>query len=265
MLVDSHAHVMPDRLAAAVRRFFEDHMGWGPLAYDGCALADVVRAEREAGVERFWALPYAHKGGIAAGVNEWMAVNVAPVPGAVAAATFHPDDDDLAALARRAFDDLGLRAAKLHCAVGRFAADDPRLEPVWEAAEARGLPVVVHAGHDTSGRTHARELGPIARVAAAHPRLVLVVAHCGLPDAGATLDLLERHPALHADLTSAAEWEAALPLARIEALHERLLFGSDCPNTTRPIGASIAWLRARGLGAPALDAILGGNAMRLVP
>jgi predicted TIM-barrel fold metal-dependent hydrolase len=265
VLVDTHCHNMPDRLALAIRRFFDDHKGWGALAYPSVLKDDIVRAEREAGVDRFWALPYAHKAGVAESLNEWMATEVAPIPGAVAAATFHPDDVELPRLVARAFDELGLRLAKLHCSVGAFEADDPRLEPLWNAAEARAIPIVVHAGHHVNGRTAAPELAPIDRVATAHPRLRLVIAHAGLPAVDEALDLLERHPALLADLTSAHEWEYPMPVARIEALHERLLFGSDCPNTTRTIAASADGVRRLGLGARALRAILGDNALRLVP
>ncbi len=265
VLIDSHCHVMPDRLALAIRRFFDDHMGWGKLAYDGARLADVVLAQREARTDRFWALPYAHKAGVAGSLNEWMASDVVPIRDAVAAATFHPDDADLRALVARALDELGLRIVKLHCSVGDFAADDVRLAPLWERAEARAVPVVVHAGHDVSGRTHAHELLPVERIATAYPRLPLVIAHAGLPDIGAALDLLERHPAVYADLTSAAEWQSVVPIARVEALHQRLLFGSDCPNTAFTIADSAAWWRRQGLSEPALRAILGENAARLVP
>jgi len=265
VLVDTHCHIMPDRLATAIRKFFDDRMGWGRLAYAGVTKDDVVCAEREAGIDRFWALPYAHKAGVAGALNEWMAAEVAPIADAVAAATFHPDDTDLGRLVARAFDEFGLRVAKLHCSVGGFEADDPRLEPLWVAAEARGIPIVVHAGRHVNGRTYAHELPPIDRVATAHPRLRLVIAHAGLPDVGATFDLLERHPALHADLTSAREWDYPVPIDRIEALHDRLLFGSDCPNTTMPIVAGIERVRSYGLSAGAERAILGENAMRLVP
>lgn len=263
--MDAHCHVMPDRLALAIRRYFDRHIAFVPLAYPGCLRDDVVRAEREAGVTRFWALPYAHKAGVAAALNEWMAAEVAPLAGAIAGATFHPDDPDLAALVHRAFDELGLRLAKLHCSVGRFDADDPRLAPLWEAAQSRGLPVVVHAGHHVNGRTAATELAPVGRVATAYPRLRLVVAHAGLPDIDAALDLLERHPALHADLTSAAEWGYPLPVGRLDALADRLLFGTDCPNTTRTIAESAAFVRALGLGDRALADVLGGTAARLAP
>jgi hypothetical protein len=194
-----------------------------------------------------------------------MAGEVTGIPGAVPAATFHPDDANVGALVRRAFDELGLRLAKLHCSVGNFAADDPRLAPLWRAAEERAIPVVVHAGHDVSGQTQAHELDPIDRIATAHPRLPLVIAHAGLPDVDAALDLLDRHPALHADLTSAVGWHYVFPVERMEALHERLLFGSDCPNTARTIAESVEEIRSLGLGDRALRAIMGENARRLAP
>jgi predicted TIM-barrel fold metal-dependent hydrolase len=265
VLVDTHCHIMPDRLALAIRRFFHEGMPWGRFAYEGVLKDDVVRAEREAGVDRFWALPYAHKAGVAGSLNEWMATALADVPAAIPAATFHPDDADVAALVTRAFDVLGLRVGKLHCSVGGFDADDPRLEPLWQAAEARAIPVVVHAGHGVDGRTHAHELGPIDRVAAAHPALPLVIAHAALPDIDAALDVMERHPSLLADLTSAHEWAYPMPVDRLEALHERLLFGSDCPSTTSTIASSLEGLRRLGLSTRAVRAITGENALRLVP
>src|SRR5258705_4128693 len=126
---------MPDRLANAIRKFFDDRMGWGTLAYPEVSKDAVVGAERDAGMDGFWALPYAHKAGVAASLNEWMAAEVAGIPGAVAAATFHPDDANVGALVRRAFDELGLRLAKLHCSVGNFAPDDPRWPPFWRAPQ----------------------------------------------------------------------------------------------------------------------------------
>ena len=125
--------------------------------------------------------------------------------------------------------------------------------------------MVLHAGRHVDGSTAARELEPIDRIARAHPRLHLVIAHAGLPDIDAALDLLERHPALHADLTSAAEWSYALPIERLEAFHERLLFGTDAPNATLKIEDAAAWLGTLGLSDRALRAIRGENALRLVP
>ena len=265
MLVDTHCHIMPDRLAQAIRNFFDRHMGFGVLAYPGVLRDDVVRAETDAGVDRFWALPYAHKAGVAASLNEWMAEHVQPLPRAVAAATFHPDDPELEPLIVRAFDALGLRVAKLHCSVGNFAVDDPRLTTLWVAACERQIPIVVHAGHGVDGRTSAHELEPIARVAARHPTLRLVIAHAALPAIDAALDLLERFPSLHADLTSAGQWRYPVPVTRIEALADRLMYGSDCPNTTITITDGAAWIRALGLSPRAERAIFGETAMRLVP
>jgi predicted TIM-barrel fold metal-dependent hydrolase len=154
-------------------------------------------------------------------------------------------------------------SAKLHCSVGTFDADDPRLEPLWAAAEARAIPIVVHAGHGVHGRTDADELAPIDRVATAHPRLPLGDRARGTAAVDEAFDLLEKHPALlgRPDERARVADDAAARSRR--ALHDRLLFGSDCPNTTFTIAASADCIRRLDVSERARRAILGENARRL--
>lgn len=70
---------------------------------------------------------------------------------------------------------------------------------------------------------------------------------------------------MYAGLTSAGQWQYPVPVARLEALHTRLLFGTDIPNTTIRIADTVVWVRRLGLSAAALLAVLGGNAQRLLP
>ena len=188
----------------------------------------------------------------------------AATPGSRGGATFHPGDD-VAGLAREAFDVLGLRVGKLHCSVGDFDLDDPRLHPLWEAVSDRGVPVVVHVGRAPQGTTTAGELPRLDAVATRYPEARLVLAHCGLPAVDAALDLMERHAALHADVTTGPQYAGTLPVARMEALADRLLLGSDCPNTRFSVPAMLTWVREAGFGGAATAAILGGTACRLVP
>ncbi|HEY6930589.1 MAG TPA: amidohydrolase, partial [Thermoanaerobaculia bacterium] len=70
MIVDAHVHLLPERLAAKIRRFFEIHEA-PPLIYPYAP--DSARAALQAaGVERCWSLPYAHRAGVAPGLNRWM-------------------------------------------------------------------------------------------------------------------------------------------------------------------------------------------------
>ena len=107
MIVDAHVHLLPGRLAEKVRAFFAAHMATEhrdhvqPFAYpiDHAAVLTSMAAD---GVDRVWSFSYAHKPGIAAGLNEAAATTAAafasgPVE-VVGGGTVHPADDDPAAL-----------------------------------------------------------------------------------------------------------------------------------------------------------------------
>src|SRR5437762_2482434 len=96
--VDAHIHGFPDRLALAVRARLN---GAGRL-HAGPLLPDVAAQVIAEGFDAAWLLPYAHKAGTAAGVNEWSATAGREFPWLVAGATFHPADEDLAELVQRA-------------------------------------------------------------------------------------------------------------------------------------------------------------------
>lgn len=70
MFVDSHTHLLPDRLASAIRRFFAEH-GAADFQYP---LDDhiVLDRDRVDGIVTVWNLPDAHKGGMARELNASM-------------------------------------------------------------------------------------------------------------------------------------------------------------------------------------------------
>jgi uncharacterized protein len=265
-VVDSHAHLLPGRIAVKIRGFFE-RAGVPEMAYP---LDHGVVRERHAasGITHLWTLPYSHKAGIAEGLNEASAETVAASAGGpvhvIGGAAAHPDDPDPLAVVRHAVEDLGLRVLKLHHSVGRFTADDPRLDAVWAYVSDVRLPVVVHAGHGTGGLTEAHELIPIGVVAGRYPDARIIVAHCGHRAVHETLDLIERHPNVHADLTPVLNEPVDLPADRAARLSDRLLFGTDAPNVCFTAADGFQRLQSLGLEPSAYAAITGGNAMRLV-
>jgi uncharacterized protein len=91
VLVDAHVHLLPDRLAAAIRRFFVERMPhYTGYPYEFAAARAAIQA---AGVTRCWTLPYAHKPGMARDLNRWMVETFADDPLVVRGATLHPGDD----------------------------------------------------------------------------------------------------------------------------------------------------------------------------
>ena len=152
-----------------------------------------------------WSLPYARRPGSAADLNASMASLAAARRGGpvrvIGGCTVHPGDDQPVTLLRSAVEDLGLRVLKLHCSVGDFSPDDPRLDPVWGYAAEMALPVVLHAGHAPDGQTGEAELEPVAEVARRHPGARVIIAHCGHTASEAALRLVAGHEHVYADLT----------------------------------------------------------------
>lgn len=260
-IVDSHTHLLPDRLAIAIREFFGEHLG-GEIPYP-CDREGACGALREAGVHSCWALPYVRRAGSASALNQWMASAFKDDPFVEAGATVHPGDD-VQALLHEALDVLELAVVKIHCSVGSFQADDPRLDALWSKVSESGHPVVVHAGHAVAGTTASEEIAPLARVAARWPSARLIVAHTGAPAVEETLALMRRAPSVYADLAPVVRDPVGLDTKAIDGLEHRILFGSDAPNVVFPIDEGIRRVRSWQLSDEHEAAILGGNAERLL-
>jgi uncharacterized protein len=261
-IVDAHTHLLPDRLAAAIRRYFDEHFDEElPYPWQASRVREELVA---AGIARCWSLPYAHRAGMASALNRSMAEAFpADDPLVIPGATLHPADD-VERVADEAIGGLGLRVFKLHCAVGGFPADDPRLTPLWRRVSADGRPVVVHVGRSAAGTTTADELRQVAAVAERWPDARIIVAHCGAPLVADTLALVRRTRSVLADLTPVVG--ALVPLARADlvGLERRLLFGSDVPNVAVTIEAALAHVRAWGLPPDDEAAVLGDTARELL-
>jgi uncharacterized protein len=265
-VVDAHVHLLPPRLQAAIRGFFEAR-GFPSSRFvypaDPGQAGDRLAAE---GITQAWTLPYARRPGTAAGLNESLAALVAGLRSGpirlTGGCTVHPGDRDPVAVVRHAVEDLGLRVLKLHCSVGDYQPDDPRLDPVWEYAAQIALPVVLHAGHAADGHTEAGELQPVAEVARRHPGARMIIAHCGHQAAAAALGLVAAHPGVHADLTPVIHDPVPIDPGQLAGLAGKLLFGSDAPNTG--LTASQLLGRLAALPEPARAAITGGTARRLL-
>jgi len=264
VVVDSHVHLLPGRLGEKVRAIFED-LGGYDLAYpaDHAAVCEQLASE---GVGTIWTLPYAHRPDVATSLNDaaiatarrGLAVQV------VAGATLHPHDADPVSILRRAVEDGGARVLKLHCSVGGFGPLDPGLEPVWDYVEAVRLPVVVHAGRAVDGVSGHDDLAPLDELARRHPEARVIIAHCGHDHEADALRIVADHPNVHADLTPVVNRLVQVPPAEAVRWSDRLLFGTDAPNTELGAASCRTHVESFGLEPDALAAVLGGNARRLV-
>ncbi|MGB8651404.1 MAG: amidohydrolase family protein [Mycobacteriales bacterium] len=270
-LVDVHTHFMPRRVMDKVWAYFDSAgpltgVPW-PIAYR-TEEEDRLARLRALGVRAFPSLVYPHKPGMAAWLNAWAADFAAQHPDVLQTLTFYPEPGVLeyveSALA------AGARVAKAHVQVGAYDPRDPRLDPVWGLLAEAGTPVIVHCG---SGPAAGAFTGPepFAQVLARHPQLSAVIAHLGMPEYEQFLALAAGHPRVHLDTTMAftdfAEQSAPFPAwlrPRLHELGDRVLLGSDFPNTPYPYAHQIEALQRLELGDDWLRGVLHDNAAGLL-
>ncbi len=250
---DVHVHLLPDRLMAAIRESLREEVGWTfHHPTDRAAIEDVLAAH---GVERYCALPYAHRAGVAADLNDWVLARAAESEMCVPFATVH-GEDDVRSVVRAAFE-AGARGLKFQCPVQEAAPDDPRLDPAYELCAEYDRPVLFHAGtapmfEDSPhvGVDHFR------RFLDAHPEVRACAAHMGAYETPAFVETLADHGNAYLDLAyvlgdgAAADMAFASDPAPAEVLErhaDRIMFGSDYPNVTFDYGDCVEGLLARDL------------------
>ncbi len=270
-LVDIHTHFMPDRVHEAVWRYFDEveprfGRAW-PIHYRQPA-ARRVELLAELGVRHFTALLYPHKPDMAESLCRWGREFAAATPGCAPTGTFYPEPSAAGYVAEAL--EAGTAVFKAHVQVGGYDPRDPLLDPVWGQLAEAGVPVVVHCG---SGPMSGRFTGPtpFGEVLARHPRLTAVIAHCGFPEYEAHLDFVDRYPNVHVDTTMVGtryfDEVAELPpevIARLGALGDRVVLGTDFPNIPYPYAEQLAALESWGHGDDWLRAVCWDNGARLL-
>lgn len=271
-LADVHVHFMPERLLRRVWEYFDSAgpligTSW-PIRYRWPEQQRVAHL-RALGVRLFGALCYAHRPGVAAGLNTWCLEFARATPGCLPSATFFPEPG-VTGYVTGALDG-GAQVFKVHPQVGGFSAADPLLDPVWGLLADAGIPVVIHAGHAPAGTAHTGP-GPFAQVMARHPGLAAIVAHLGAPDFEPFLRIAETYERVALDTTMvftpffdriAAFPPAALPRLRALGLAGKVLLGSDFPNIPHPYAEQLAGLARLELGDDWLRAVCWDNPVRL--
>ncbi|MGV0806317.1 amidohydrolase family protein [Mycolicibacterium setense] len=236
-IVDVHTHFMPKNVMDKVWQYFDSQgpligREW-PITYRADE-AKRVNTLREFGIRKFTSLVYPHKPNMAAWLNQWAHGFAKDTPDCLATATFYPEPEARGYVADAIA--AGTQVFKAHIQVGNYEPNDPLLDDVWGLIEDAGVPVVIHCG---SGPAPGDFTGPepIAGLLSRYPRLALIVAHMGMPEYSAFLDLAERYDNVRLDTTMAFTpfVEEMMPfpgadMNRLKSLGEHILFGSDFPN-----------------------------------
>lgn len=264
-IVDAHVHLFPDRLFRAIRDWFRQH---GRPTYYEQPTPELIHFLAEQGVGRFLVLNYAHKPDISRGLNRWNHELGRRYPQAVCFGALHAADEHLLRVAEEALVDLGLAGFKLHLQVQGFSADDERLLPVYERVMELGKLLIFHAG---TAAPDAECVGVrhFARLMRRYPKLKAMVAHLGAYECDRFLDLGEEYPSLWFDTSftfvrGGQGFAVNVPLERVVALQDRLLFGSDFPNIAFSFEDAIAGFLDLQLGEQFYRRVCAENAARFL-
>lgn len=139
----------------------------------------------------------------------------------------------------RSHDELGLRGVVVQPGFLRMYPTDPRLEPVYEFCQRRGVPVTLHTGVNFSSYG-AIDFGRplwVDMVACAYPDLVLVCNHGGWPWVAESIAVAWKHPNVHLEFGAVSPkymadprggW-APMPHWMRTQLRGQVLLGTDWP------------------------------------
>jgi predicted TIM-barrel fold metal-dependent hydrolase len=261
MVIDFHTHIFPRQKAPGILSKLLNKFDI-PNFTDG-TLNGLSNSMKKAGIQlsltsRITVHPEQVKA-----VNSWLLgcqrKNILPM------ATVHPDQTE----GETYVEDLkkaGFKGIKLHPDYQGFYADDERMYPFYEAAQALQIPVLFHAGLDR-GLTPPFKAMPkqLLRVHRDFPRLKMIAAHMGGEDNYDETEATLLGTDIYLDTAFVLRIMDESTLKRFFQNHpvERFLFGTDSPFTDQK--TELQFLNNLDFLTPCQkDKIAGHNAARLL-
>lgn len=258
MIVDSHVHVWPDKIAKlALANPLDDMERFG----DG-TVADSIRAMDAAGIDRSVSLGVADAPERLDGANRF-AASLDPER-FVGFGSIHPGasvEENIESLRKHR-----LKGAKLHPLFQGYALDDPGLHEILDAMQGE-FAIIAHVGHGDTPEANARATPAMMReMVQKFPRLDIVAAHFG---GYLTFDEAEEL-IMGLPVTVDTSWPpslSALDPKRVRRFIEshgtdRVSFATDWPMADP--AREIQVIESLGLSDDDTALILGGNMCRLL-
>ena len=224
MVVDFHAHIYPEKIAAKavanIGKFYSINM-----CQNG-TVENLLESGRAGGIDRFVVFSAAVNQTQVKVINDYISSICCERPEFTGFGTLHPDmenpQDEIERLSA-----LGLRGVKLHPDIQRFNIDDRRMMDIYACLEGR-FPVIFHTGDYRYSYSHPSRL---ARVLDTFPGLCVIAAHFG---GWSVVDIAYdyfRGRSCYFDVSSSLSFIG--PRRAVELIRdygpERFLFGSDYP------------------------------------
>ncbi len=190
-VVDVHAHIYPDKVAEKASQSIGNFYHIPMEEQDG-SVWRLLNEIDGSDITRCVVHSVAVRPGTVESINDFISATCKEHQEFVGFMTLHQDTPNIEAEIERACG-LGLHGIKLHPDTQAVNMDDDRLMPVYEIAERRGLPLIIHCGDYRYDYSHPRRL---KRILHEFPQLVVDAAHFGgwsIQGAGGNLRL-RSHP-----------------------------------------------------------------------
>ena len=264
MVIDFHTHVFPDELAPkAIRALTEGIENIYPPVSDG-TVGGLLRNMDDWRIDMSVILPVVTKQSQMRKANEWAAAAAAASDRLVGFGGIYPYTDDY----KRDIDfvaDLGLKGLKFHAEYQGFILDDGHMLKIYDYALSKGLILLHHAGFDPAFGPPFRSSPKMFRnVANAMRGGTIVAAHLGGHDQWDEVEEFLAGSDIYLDTSMGFEYFPHDQFLRIVEKHgpDKILFATDAPWSNAK--TEIEHLKSLRLPKETLDAILGGNAARLL-
>jgi uncharacterized protein len=270
-VLDAHVHLHPAwMMKPAVKAMFEAERADVPQIRRFEEDPDAFLAHLDAeGIDAACIVNYVSPDvmGYTPATNEWVASFTKGSPRLVGMGSAHPDaTPDVRSEVERVLS-LGLRALKVHPAHQLLYPHDERLRPLYEIAEARGIPVTIHSGTSVFPGAKARFTDPVFvdDVAVDFPKLKILLAHAGRPLWYETAFFLaRRHDNVLLEVSGIPPKRLLDVLPRLGDIDHKVVWGSDWPSMgVRSLRANVEQLLALPLSDAAKGRILWENGARV--
>lgn len=171
MIIDTHAHIYPDKIAekasASISDFYDVAMT------SNGTIASLLELEKRAGVSKCLVHSVATTPGQVQKINDFIIESQNQYPDQlIGFATMHPDFPNIEREVERVIK-AGLRGIKLHPDFQKFMIDEDRACKIYEAAEGR-LVMLFHIGDSRYEYSRPERL---ARILDWFPKLDVIGAH----------------------------------------------------------------------------------------
>lgn len=172
-IIDSHAHIFPDPLAAKAARNIGKFYNI-PMRFDG-TLKTLLSLGARSGISRYLVQSVATTPEQVESINDFIAQKVSEHPDKlIGFATLHPDYPHIEKEIDRVVS-LGLKGIKLHPDFQQFCINSKNACRIYEAIEDR-LPMLIHTG---DYRYPYSKPALMAQVLRRFPKLDAICAHLG--------------------------------------------------------------------------------------